>query len=184
MEEIDLTCKEDLISHTKCNEKYFGIWKPKYFLFRYDNNWTGKTIYYISEKKIEFFKDDSILVTIVRCAAWKIFIGYICFTIENGIVEIDNLYVNENFRGNGIGTFLFLVAVEDCYENGYQKIVLDDMSDKCGRKNNIYRKLGMRCVKQRYITEEMEGDTSIVRTNWYYFNEKYRDRVDNIIYEI
>jgi GNAT superfamily N-acetyltransferase len=62
------------------------------------------------------------------------------------ILILGSLFINERFRGQGIGSLLLSTLIKYACENAVIKIILDDMSDNCRQKHNIYIKNGFRYV--------------------------------------
>jgi GNAT superfamily N-acetyltransferase len=72
-------------------------------------------------------------------------------TRSKKVVNINNLNVEEQYRGNGFGTLLIKEALFDSYNMGMLYAELDDMSDRFRQTDNIYIKIGF-----KYINDECE----------------------------
>ena len=59
------------------------------------------------------------------------------------IITILSLNVLDEFRNKKIGTRLLYEIMCDAYNLGVFKIELDDATDRCHKKNNIYVKAGL-----------------------------------------
>ena len=59
---------------------------------------------------------------------------------------ICNLVVNKKFRGQGYGTRLLRIAMDEIKKKNIHVIKLDDMSDRFRKKNNIYVKHGFKYI--------------------------------------
>ena len=77
-------------------------------------------------------------------------IGYIQYTIctDDFEVNIPYIFVHPYHRGHGYGTRLFKEMFQDVCDKMRQEnleifdVLLDDMSDRYGKKNNLYLKMG------------------------------------------
>lgn len=58
------------------------------------------------------------------------------------IMSINSLYVNEEYRGQGIGSYLLANMIKKAEKNKIKMIELEDDSDRFKKKNNIYYNFG------------------------------------------
>lgn len=58
------------------------------------------------------------------------------------VISISSLYVNEDYRNQGLGTFLLQTVIQLAKTEGYQYIVLDSMLDNAKSISNIYTRHG------------------------------------------
>ena len=97
-------------------------------------------------------------------------IAYVSFMYSDDELYISSLSVNDSYRGQSIGTFLILLALQFVYQ--YTNIVglsatkisvrLDDMSDASRKINNIYRFCGLHYENKK--TNEPEMLSSLIHT--------------------
>lgn len=84
--------------------------------------------------------------------------------------SITSIITKPKYRGNGLASFLILIAAEICKK--YSKIIeLDDMTDNAFKKNNIYKQMGF-----FYITKyepEMRGSPTYILEKIKKFKDKY-----------
>ena len=66
----------------------------------------------------------------------------------NKILIVGTLYVQQKYRGKGIGSMLLKCLIEYCKQHNICKIVLDDMTDYYRQPNNIYLKHGFKYVNE------------------------------------
>jgi ribosomal protein S18 acetylase RimI-like enzyme len=78
-------------------------------------------------------------------------IGFYTLQEENGNACIENLWIRPDFIGKGIGRMLFLHAVEQARERGYQILQLEADPNAVG----FYEKMGMHKVDEHCY--ELEG---------------------------
>ena len=121
---------------------------------------THDQMFYINKGTDTYYSDESI-----------------CYMIY-GTDEIDNelsilkLEIKKEYRGKGIGTFMMIVVAK---MHIGMKMVLDDMSSRSRKKNNIYKRLGLKYVDPDTTEPEMEGKCKIVGDKWKDFLYKYID---------
>ena len=70
-------------------------------------------------------------------------IGYIIAYLDyvEKDLQITSLFTHQDFRGNGIGSFLLRYVSDYANSQGLLTISLDDMSDETDPKKNIYQKM-------------------------------------------
>jgi len=78
--------------------------------------------------------------------------------------ELTILSLHSNDKGEGFGMYLISAVCREAYESGVTRVVLDDMTDRRGKKNNIYVRLGLTYIDPDY--PEMEGDTREIGKGW------------------
>ena len=69
-----------------------------------------------------------------------------CLIVDRSILMLQGLHVIPELRGNGIGSHILRYIQAYAGANGYERIELDDMSDRFGQPRNIYLKHGFRYV--------------------------------------
>ena len=75
-------------------------------------------------------------------------VGYVEYSLIYDRIEIDNILVNEEYRGNGIGTKLMAHLVSLAIEARVENITLEvRISNEIAR--NLYKKFGFREVALR-----------------------------------
>lgn len=122
-------------------------------------------------RKIMYVKDKPVKVSYISNKKRKsdklnkkFVLGFIC------IYELGNeSYISyiESFRkGIGLGTYLFFLGLSMC-EN--DTITLSDCSNNCGKKNNIYCKLGMKYIDDN----DMVGSKREIEKRFGEFKRKY-----------
>ncbi len=80
------------------------------------------------------------------------YIGDIDFSFSNGrtrsqkVIDIHNLYITDQFRNMGYGSYLIKEVLIDAYKLNYVYIELDDMTDNYRKEHNIYLKLGFKYI--------------------------------------
>jgi len=72
---------------------------------------------------------------------------------QNNIAELKRLYVNENYRGQGIGKLLFDKAIEFAQHATYQKIRLDTLASM-NTAINLYKANGFYVIPPYYHNPE------------------------------
>lgn len=86
-------------------------------------------------RRIEFYDDDKV---------W----GYADYSLIYDRIELDNIYVEESKRRNGIGNKLMSYLVAVAIDNHVINITLEvRVSNECAR--NLYKKFGFREVALR-----------------------------------
>jgi carbonic anhydrase len=75
--------------------------------------------------------------------------------ISTEVSELKRLYVNDNFQGHGIGKKLFLLAMNEAKNLGYESIVLETM-DKMTQATQLYLTYGFKQVPA-YFNNADEG---------------------------
>jgi hypothetical protein len=79
--------------------------------------------------------------------------GYVEGVLDIYYNKITITYINSNVKGNGI--LLLKTILNHAFLIGIDTVYLDDMSDRFGKKNNIYLKIGMKYIEEGY--PEMKG---------------------------
>jgi len=64
-------------------------------------------------------------------------------TYQPNTVTVLCLDVADGFKNQGIGTHLLHEVMRDAYNSGILRIELEDASNRCHKKNNIYVKAGL-----------------------------------------
>jgi ribosomal protein S18 acetylase RimI-like enzyme len=151
--------------------KFTKLLSEKYTIFAYKNQEVNglSIIFYISENIInmEDMKTDEA-------------VGFISFYIDDNDKDLTILFIrtNSKFTGNGIGTFLMILAAS--YVNSSNKTItkirLDDDSDNSWQENNIYTKLGLKYINSE-PEPEMEGTIQAVVDYWDIFKPKYESKL-------
>lgn len=154
--------------------KFTSLLPTKYKIFAYRKlEENGESvIFYISETLIDVEKESAIDTSV----------GFISFYIDYLDKDLTVLFVktNPSFLGNGIGTFLMILA--GCYTNSLKDkeittVKLDDDSDNSWNlEKNIYIKLGLSYVNDE-PEPEMEGKLSSLISKWGEYKAKYQDKI-------
>lgn len=157
--------------------KFTSILPDKYKIFAYRKlEENGESvIFYISETLIDVEKESAIDTSV----------GFVSFYIDYQDKDLTILFVKTNplFLGNGIGTFLMILA--GCYTNSLKEkeittVKLDDDSDNSWNlEKNIYIKLGLSYVNDE-PEPEMEGELSTLISKWSEYKTKYQNRLKNM----
>lgn len=88
------------------------------------------------------------------------------------IFEICSLFVNEEYRLKGIGTFL-IILIAEIYKDSYEHIHVDNHTDR--KYNSIYS-FAFKHKDQEYPDEEMIANVQTVINEWKPFITKYLKR--------
>jgi len=72
--------------------------------------------------------------------------GSLYFFVDDNHIIITSLIIHKDFRGQGFGLQLIEECISFAKTNQIHKLILDDMSDRFGLKNNIYVKKGFSYV--------------------------------------
>jgi GNAT superfamily N-acetyltransferase len=72
-------------------------------------------------------------------------------------LSILSVHTEKSERRKGYAMYLIAAACLDAAEKGVKKVILDDMTDHFGKKDNLYIRLGMKYINPEY--PEMEGNT-------------------------
>lgn len=68
---------------------------------------------------------------------------FVISTHQPNTIIVLCLDVIDKFKNQGIGTRLLNEVMRDAYNSGILRIELEDVSDRCHKKNNIYVKAGL-----------------------------------------
>jgi GNAT superfamily N-acetyltransferase len=68
---------------------------------------------------------------------------FVLSTDQPNTIIVLFLDVINGFKNQGIGTRLLIEVMRDAYDSGILRIELEDVSDRCHKKNNIYVKAGL-----------------------------------------
>ena len=145
-------------------DKFNKFLSNKYQLFTLVS--TGdRLIFYVSEKELT---DETV---VDNCIAW---IETVWFEEDNEMC-ITWITTHEEYRGNGLGSFL-IIAATTYYkqEYGCKKAILDDFTDYSFMINNIYTKLGFEYINKR--EPEMIGKTNTIIKKWESFINKNKNK--------
>lgn len=110
-------------------------------------------------------------------------ISYINFTInyEEKEATIIDLRTNANYTKLGIAHYLLIIVAYICYNQGINKILLDDDSD-FAHKGSVYEKVGCRYINE-YPEPEMECSSKTILDKYNKFLEKYVNQKSPIFYK-
>jgi GNAT superfamily N-acetyltransferase len=62
------------------------------------------------------------------------------------VINISSLFVEENYRNQGLATFLLQTVIQLAKAEGYKYITLDNMSDNAKSISNIYTRHGFQYI--------------------------------------
>ena len=168
----------DLTLDKRRQNKFSNILPDNYNIFTYhtDSPKYLEMLIYIAEEKQDLN---------INKLDLDIIVGYISFVLaKKDISDEDELedtmtityvYINDEYKLNGIGKYLILLSSEYAKNNNIKKIELDDDSDNAWTKYNIYINLGLKYINTK-PNPEMCGDTSCVLNKWTKFRNKYTNR--------
>jgi hypothetical protein len=141
------------MKHIQYKSKLVDILKQKIFFFIENDI----TVIYINNKPLSKF----------HLKKSFCFVQFVADNIENE-TAILSIVTNIKYRGSGLASFLLMIVAE--YSDNI--ITLDDASDNCFCKNNLYLNNGF-----QYLTKgepEMEATRDDVLSNLQTFYSKYR----------
>ncbi|MDD4608440.1 MAG: GNAT family N-acetyltransferase [Bacilli bacterium] len=84
---------------------------------------------------------------IYLCELNDVICGYIYLIVEDYTSKIDALYVEESFRGKGIGTKLIEWALNYINDNNIQSITINVMTENQNAKK-LYQKYGFKIIDE------------------------------------
>ncbi len=76
--------------------------------------------------------------------------------IEEGVCEMKRFFVNQNFRGSGLGNKLLLTLIDEARIIGYDKIRLDTYEPKMSKAVKLYRSHGFYEIPAYYDSPHEE----------------------------
>jgi len=133
------------------------------------------------ELKYKQERPDMYTITLLQIEN-KFEIAKIYYVVYGNELYISLIMVEEEYRGQGIGTYLIFILIEyyinfhnksnDCSE---KVIALEDMSDRPWKKDNIYIKLGFKYSDEEPFPDMLAYVKDVYNDkNISQFNTKYR----------
>lgn len=86
-------------------------------------------------------------------------VAYLSYHHSKRVATIMSIKVDETRQNHGLATFL-LKHLGYLLRNKVDKVCLDDMSDRCNKEHNVYRRLGFQYIKPGH--PEMEIDRALL----------------------
>ena len=127
-------------------------------------------------------KPDTYTITLFKLEKDKKEIGKVYYVIYENELYISLIIIEEEYRGQGIGTYLMLLTIE-YYINFHKKgikcstniVALEDMSDRPWKPNNIYINMGFKYTDEEPYPDMLAYVCEVYnKKNIDNFNNKYR----------
>lgn len=121
------------------------------------------------KKLLDYFKQKKVRLGVQERKILKLF----ALRFIQNSMNVNFVSVQTKFRGQGVGTYLLIVASTYALKKyNMTKITLDDDSKHAWRKNNMYIKTGLSYINKK-PNPEMEGYTQTIVNRWKEFKTKY-----------
>lgn len=90
----------------------------------------------------------------IHCYLYKesILVGYLRYIVNNEIVHIGRVCVDKDYRGNGIGSLLFMHIENELSQKGYKNIEIHSQL----RAKAFYQKCGYKEIGNIFLEDEVQ----------------------------